>query len=138
LAHSINKLPPSAPVDIKSPPPTPADIILSLLQRGPDGLYTNVFEVATSVTVLKLAYEIIKSKPGNMVRGTTGETLDEISVEWFEKTSDKLRREFYKLKPGPASRAYISPKQMENFALTKCRDFFTSRQDHSTSPKYGT
>jgi len=39
----------------KSPSPTPADIILSLLRKRSDGLYTNVFEVATSVTVLKLA-----------------------------------------------------------------------------------
>src|SRR5437868_398391 len=39
---SVNKLPISTPTDITSPPtditspPSPADIILSLLQRGPD------------------------------------------------------------------------------------------------------
>lgn len=61
--------------------PTPAEIILSLLRKGPDDLYTNAFELAASVTVLRLAYEVIKSKSGNMVRGSTGETLDGITVE---------------------------------------------------------
>jgi hypothetical protein len=60
---------------------TPAETILSLLRRGPDGRYTNVFETLTSVRILKLAYETIKSKPGNMVRGSTRETLDGISEE---------------------------------------------------------
>jgi hypothetical protein len=65
----------------KNPTLTPAEIILSLLRQGPDGRYTNVFETLTSVKVLKLAYETIKSKPGNMVRGSTRETLDGISEE---------------------------------------------------------
>lgn len=51
--------------------PTPAEIILSLLRQDANGKYTNVFEVLSSVQVLKLAYETIKSKPGNMVKGVT-------------------------------------------------------------------
>ena len=85
--------------------PTPSEIILSMLRRGQDGRYVNAFEVLSSVTVLKLAYETIKSKPGNMVRGSTSETLDGITLEWFEKTSERLRWETYKLKPG--RRVYI-------------------------------
>jgi hypothetical protein len=49
-----------------------------------------------------------------MVRGSTRETLDGISEEWFEKTSVRLQYEKYKPKPGPASRAYTSPKLMGN------------------------
>jgi hypothetical protein len=61
--------------------PTPAEIILSLLRFNADGKCSNAFEVISSVQVLKLAYETIKSKPGNMVRGVTPETLDGISLE---------------------------------------------------------
>ena len=60
---------------------SPAEIIRSLLRQGPDGRYVNAFEVLSSVRILKLAYETIKSKPGNMVRGSTRETLDGISEE---------------------------------------------------------
>lgn len=61
--------------------PTPADIINSLLKFGEDGKCINAFKVVSSVQVLRLAYESIKSKPGNMVRGVNSETLDGISVE---------------------------------------------------------
>jgi hypothetical protein len=61
--------------------PTPAEIILSLLRKDSNGKYCNVFETLTSVEVLKLAYETIKSKPGNMVRGSTKETLDGITLK---------------------------------------------------------
>lgn len=40
---------------------------------------------------LTLAYELIKSNPGNMTRGSNGETLDGISRDWIEQTSTKLR-----------------------------------------------
>jgi hypothetical protein len=68
----------------KTPPrrrklPTPAEIILTLLRKDSKGEYCNVFETLTSEIVLKLAYETIKSKPGNMVKGTTKVTLDGIS-----------------------------------------------------------
>jgi hypothetical protein len=61
--------------------PTPAEIINSLLRFGSDGKCTNAFETLCSIQVLKLAYETIKSKSGNMVKGVTPETLDGISVE---------------------------------------------------------
>ena len=84
---------------MKNPKQSPADIILSLLQQDADGKHNNVFEILSRTEILKLAYETIKSKPGNMVRGSTRETLDGISNEWFEKASVKLRHESYKLKP---------------------------------------
>jgi len=84
---------------------TPAEIILSLLRFDPDGKASNVFEIMSSTQVLRLAYETIKSKPGNMVRGTTKQTLDGISLEWFEKTSKLLRAEHYKMRPN--RRIYI-------------------------------
>lgn len=74
----LNKVTSSAPAPKD---PTPAEIILSLLRKDDSGKYTNVFEILSSVPILKLAYETIKSKPGNMVKGVTSETLDRISEE---------------------------------------------------------
>src|SRR5437868_7657213 len=93
----------SSPLPEKNP--TPAEIILSLLRKDKNGKYCNVFETLSSVQVLRLAYEVIKSKPGNMVRGTTKETLDGITKEWFETTSKALRRENFKFNPN--RRVYI-------------------------------
>jgi len=91
-----------------SPPekqPTPAELILSLLRSDPDGKFNNVFEVLTSVQVLRLAYETIKSKSGNMVKGSDKETLDGISLDWFSKTSLQLRSEKFSFRPN--RRMYI-------------------------------
>ena len=73
IEQQIKKIKTSTP-----PPkdPSPADIINSKLQFGPDGKCTNAFETLCSAQILRLAYETIKSKPGNMVRGVTSETLD--------------------------------------------------------------
>jgi hypothetical protein len=60
---------------------SPAETIISLLKKNEHDQYTNAFEVISSPQLLKLAYEVIKSKPGNMVRGTNHETLDGITLE---------------------------------------------------------
>jgi len=44
-----------------------------------DGKCCNVMEVASKEEVLKIAYETIKSKPGNMTKGSNELTLDGIS-----------------------------------------------------------
>lgn len=43
------------------------------------------------VDVLMLAYELIKSKPGNMTPGSNKETLDGMDKGWIERTSKLLR-----------------------------------------------
>jgi group II intron reverse transcriptase/maturase len=43
------------------------------------------------VDVLQLAYDLIKSNPGNMTRGVSKETLDGLSMEWLEATGRKIR-----------------------------------------------
>ena len=55
--------------------------------------------------VLRFAYEMIKSNPGNMVKGIDDETLDGINLNWFEETSLNLRNESFKFRP--ARRVYI-------------------------------
>lgn len=77
--HSICESPPETTSLRSKKQPTPAEIILSLLRKDSNGKFCNVFETLSSEVVLKLAYETIKSKPGNMVKGTTKVTLDGIS-----------------------------------------------------------
>lgn len=61
--------------------------------------------------VLWLSYELIKSKPGNMTRGVSSETLDGLSMEWIKATSKKIRAGKYKF--GLARRIMISGKPGE-------------------------
>jgi group II intron reverse transcriptase/maturase len=55
-----------------------------------------------------MAYERLKSKPGNMTPGTDGKTLDGYSVEDIQKLVDLLRSEQYW--PTPVRRVYIPKK----------------------------
>lgn len=53
----------------------------------------------SDLEVLRLAYELIKSKPGNMTPGVNSETLDGISNEYLVKVSEKLKRGQFKFSP---------------------------------------
>ena len=46
-----------------------------------------------------VAYERIKSKPGNMTPGTDGETLDGFSLETIREIIDEMRSEQFQFKP---------------------------------------
>lgn len=83
---------------------TPAGVLrLQQLRRdneeNPSLINKNVFQIVKDVDVLKLAYARIKSAPGNMTKGTTPETLDGISLEWFEKTSREIGSGTFKFLP---------------------------------------
>nr|QIJ45981.1 hypothetical protein [Calonectria ilicicola] len=66
---------------------------------------TNIFEILSDPEVLMIAYEMIKSNSGNMVRGVDYETLDGITKKWFTDTSSSLIKESYKFRP--VRRVYI-------------------------------
>lgn len=85
----------------------PIKYIRSLLRYNDDGRCTNVFKVATRIDILMLAYETIKSKPGNMVKGTSKETLDGITMGWFAQISKKIRSGRYQFQP---ARRVMIPK----------------------------
>jgi group II intron reverse transcriptase/maturase len=65
-------------------------IITEKLTYNQKGKCTNAFKILSDPGTLKMAYESIKSKHGNMVQGTDSETLDGISMNWFKKTHIKL------------------------------------------------
>lgn len=83
----------------------PSALIRELLKFDEDGKCINAFEVISRKDILLLAYETIKSKPGNMVRGSDQILLDGITKEWFDKASDQLLSEAYQ--PLPSRRVNI-------------------------------
>ena len=64
----------------------------------------NIRKIA-SLKNLVAAYELIKSKPGNMTPGTRPETMDGISLEWIKTTQEQLKSGSYKTQP--ARRVWI-------------------------------
>lgn len=69
-----------------------------MLKYNSSGKCENAFQLATSPEFLRLSYDFIKSKPGNMVRGSDQLTLDGIPRTWFEDTSKLLCEEKYVFK----------------------------------------
>lgn len=58
-------------------------------------LYSLVYDL----DMIKLAYENLKSKPGNMTPGICPETLDGISIDILYKISNDLKTEKFQFKP---------------------------------------
>lgn len=59
----------------------------------------NLISLLSNPTLLEIAYNNIKSKPGNMTHGITPETLDGISSEWFTETANLLRSGKFEFQP---------------------------------------
>lgn len=55
-------------------------LILSQLKFNMSNQCINAYEVMASSETLLMAYRDIKSKPGNMTKGTDSETLDGINL----------------------------------------------------------
>lgn len=73
----------------------------TLYQLNKDSNYKNpsLIDLIASETTLKVAYESIKSKPGNMTPGLDGETLDGLSSQWISETSAKLKNGDFRFSP---------------------------------------
>lgn len=87
-----------------------------------EGKCINAFEILSSVKVLIIAYNSIKSKPGNMTEGIDANTLDGIDMRWFVETNKALVRESWQ--PQPTRRVYI-PKpngKMRPLGISSPRD----------------
>lgn len=81
------------------------ELIANKLKYNSNKQCINAFQVMSNPEILKIAYLMIKSKPGNMTEGATKETLDEIKGEWFDKISKELTENTYK--PNPVRRVNI-------------------------------
>jgi group II intron reverse transcriptase/maturase len=58
-----------------------------------------LYRLLYRVDLYVLAYERIKSKPGNMTPGTDGETLDGFSLETIQTIIQEMRTEQFRFKP---------------------------------------
>ena len=65
----------------------------------------NLIHIIADLNTLKLAYELIKSKAGNMTRGLLPETLDGMSIEFLINISKSLRAGTFRF--SPARRVWI-------------------------------
>jgi retron-type reverse transcriptase len=59
-----------------------------------------LYNLMCDIDILKLAYENLKSKPGQMTPGVNPETLDGISLETLELISKQIKDESFIFKPG--------------------------------------
>nr|YP_010338941.1 putative reverse transcriptase protein [Erythrolobus coxiae]UNJ19013.1 putative reverse transcriptase protein [Erythrolobus coxiae] len=73
--------------------------------------------IGDEVTLL-LAHEQIKSNPGQMTRGFTGETLDGIDSAWFKKTSKLIKAGKFRF--SASRRIYISKPGSKKKRLLTC------------------
>lgn len=74
-------------------------LISRCLSFDQNGKCTNASKILRNPGILKLAYETIRSKPGNSTKGTDAETLDGIPRSWFNSTSLKLKSGKFTFRP---------------------------------------
>lgn len=78
---------------------------LRKLNRNPKWVNDNIFRLVCSPQMAVLAYERIKSKPGNMTAGDDGVTLDHISMDAIGKLCESIKTGTYT--PKPVRRKFI-------------------------------
>lgn len=59
----------------------------------------NLIHLIANVETLHLAYEMIQSKPGNMTKGNSNETLDGVNMKYFIRLSNLLRAGQFRFSP---------------------------------------
>lgn len=88
-----------------------------------DYVNNKLIHIVADSEVLILAYEIIKSNPGNMTPGSDSSTLDKIDLNWITTVSKLLKAGKYEFKP--ARRVYISKpgkKALRPLTISSPRD----------------
>lgn len=94
------------------------EIILNTLSshsKVSDYKYERIYRILFNEEMFMLAYERIKSKPGNMTPGTDGLTIDGMTIGRIRKLIGSLKDESYS--PKPAKRVYIPKKNGKKHPL---------------------
>jgi group II intron reverse transcriptase/maturase len=81
------------------------NIIRTKNRNNPKWVNRDLYRLLYNPTLHIMAYERLKSKPGNMTPGTDGKTLDGYSHETIQELIALLRMEQYR--PKPVRRVYI-------------------------------
>lgn len=79
---------------------------VNMLLKG-DGTYNGLIRILSNPEFLQACYLEIKSKPGNMSKGTDNTTLDGINIKWFERTAKDLLNGNFSFSP---ARRVMIPK----------------------------
>ncbi len=82
------------------------DILRAKNQKNPKWINRELYRLLYNPSLHILAYERLKSKPGNMTPGADGQTLDGYSMETIHHDIALLRSEQYQ--PTPVRRRYIA------------------------------
>lgn len=69
-------------------------------KANPNCQIHNIYKILYDVRLFEMAYENLKSKPGNMAPGITFTTLGNISLETLNKIISQLRDGSFKFAPG--------------------------------------
>ena len=72
---------------------------------NPNKMNNKLIHLIGDLSTLILAYELIKSNPGQMTKGSTNDTLDGIDLPWFENTAKLIKAGKYRF--SPSRRVYI-------------------------------
>lgn len=119
---------------------------LRRLNRNPEWVNDNIFRLVCSPQMAILAYERIKSNPGNMTAGDDGATLDHISLDTLGKLCDSIRDGSYQ--PKPVRRKFIPkangkerplgiPSPRDKIVQEMIREILESIYDSGASPTVG-
>jgi group II intron reverse transcriptase/maturase len=84
------------------------DIIRTKNRDNPEWINRGLYRLLYNPTLHIMAYERLKSKPGNMTPGADGKTLDGYGLEDIQRMIDLLRTEQYCARP--VKRVYIPKK----------------------------
>lgn len=118
---------------------------LRKLNRDPNWVNDNIFRLVCSPQLAVLAYERIKSKPGNMTAGDDGVTLDHISLDAIGKVCESIKNGSYT--PKPVRRKFIPkangksrplgiPSPRDKIVQEMIREILESIYDPSESPTF--
>ena len=78
--------------------------------------FERIYRFLFNQEMFYVAYQRVYAKPGNMTKGSDGETIDGMSLSRIEKLISSLKDESYQ--PQPSKRVYIPKKRQKRFFLS--------------------
>jgi group II intron reverse transcriptase/maturase len=90
--------------------------------KSVDNKFYNINKIIGDPYFLIQCYEIIKTNPGNMTKGSNKETLDQIDFEWFERIAKQLVDGSYQFTPARQTQIPKENGKMRTLTITSPRD----------------
>lgn len=87
-----------------------------------EGKFYNLNKIIGDPFFLIACYENIKSKPGNMTKGSDNKTLDRINIKWFERIAKELVNGTYQFTPARLLKIPKAHDKMRILTITSPRD----------------